>query len=102
MHDILLDGLIDTSPDDVRCRAAVKIGDSGYGGGVAPLGDTSRIMVSNVISQSTHTILIGGSLSDSILSNLVRHGSKGEAVTVASGPQYVRDVTITNARVMGD
>ena len=34
MHDILLDGLIDTSPDDLRCRAAVKIGDSGYGGGV--------------------------------------------------------------------
>ena len=62
MHDILLDGLIDTSPEDVQCRAAVKIGDSGYGGGVAPLGDTYRIMVSNVTSKSTHTILIGGSL----------------------------------------
>ena len=59
-------------------------------------------MVSNVTSKSTHTILIGGSLSDSILSNLLRQGSKGEVVTVASGPQYVRDVTITNARVTGD
>jgi hypothetical protein len=33
MHDILLDGLIDTSPGNMRCRAAVKIGDSQYGGG---------------------------------------------------------------------
>ena len=98
MHDILLDGLIDTSPEGLRCRAAVKIGDHAYGGGVAPLGDTSRIIVQNVISQSTHTILIGGSLSDSILANLVRRGS-GEAVTIASGPNNVRDVTITNVRV---
>ena len=43
--------------------------------------------------------LIGGSLSDSILANLVRRGS-GEAVTIASGPNNVRDVTITNVRVM--
>jgi hypothetical protein len=64
LHDILLDGLIDTSPDDVRCRAAVKIGDHGYGGGIAPLGDTYRIMIDHVTSKSTHTVLIGGSLSD--------------------------------------
>jgi hypothetical protein len=28
MHDILIDGLIDTSPVDMHCKAAVKIGDS--------------------------------------------------------------------------
>ena len=38
MHDILLDGLIDTSPEDVRCKAAVKIGDHAYGGGIAAPG----------------------------------------------------------------
>jgi hypothetical protein len=100
MYDILLDGLIDTSPDNIRCRAAVKIGDHGYGGGVAPLGDTRRIIVQNVTSKSTHTILIGGSLCDSILTNLLRYGSGGEAVTFASGTSNVRDVTITNVRVM--
>jgi len=100
MHDILLDGLIDTSPEDVRCRAAVKIGDTAYGGGAAPLGDTSRIIVQNVVSKSTHTILIGGSLSDSILTNIIRHGLPGEVLTVASGPSAVRDVTITNIRVL--
>lgn len=98
MHDILLDGLVDTSPDDLRCKAAVKIGDGGYGAGVAPLGDTSRIVVQNVVSRATHTVEIGGSLCDSIITNIVRHGS-GEAVTLASGPENVRDVTIANVRV---
>ena len=102
MHDILLDSLIDTSPDDVRCRAAVKIGDHGYGGGIAPLGDTYRIMIDHVTSKSTHTVLIGGSLSDSILSNIVRHGAKGDVVTAASGSEYIRNVTVTNAHVMDD
>jgi hypothetical protein len=100
MYDILLDGLIDTSPAEVQCQAAVKIGDSAYGGGVAPVGDTSRIVVNNVMSKSSHTILIGGSLSDSILTNIVQYGSSGKAVTVASGPEYVRDVTTTNIRVI--
>jgi hypothetical protein len=99
MHDILLDGLVDTSPDDVRCKAAVKIGDGGYGAGVAPLGDTSRIIVQNVVSQATRTIEIGGSLCDSIIANIVRRGS-GEAVTLASGPANVRNVTIANVRVV--
>ncbi len=99
MYDILLDGLIDTSPAEVRCKAAVKIGDHAYGTGVAPLGDTSRIIVNNVISRSEHTILIGGSLCDSIISNVIRHDMAGEAVTYASGPEHVRDVAVSNVHV---
>lgn len=100
MHDILIDGLIDTSPDDWQCRAAVKIGDSGYGGGVAPLGDTYRIIVNNVTSKSLHTILIGGSLADSILTNIIRYGATGDAVTIQAGPEYIRNLTTTNIHVM--
>ena len=99
MYDIILDGLIDTSPPGgVRCKAAVKIGDSNYGDGVAPLGDTSRIIVRNVISRSEHTVLIGGSLCDSIISDLIRWDVDGDAVTVAPGPEHMRDVIITNVR----
>ena len=100
MYDILLDGLIDTSPAEVRCRAAVKIGDTAYGGGVAPLGDTSRLIVNNVISRSQHTILIGGSLADSVISNVVRYDVEGEAITLGSGPENVRDLTTGNIHVV--
>ena len=102
MHDILIDGLIDTSPESVRCKAALKIGDHAYGGGIAPLGDTYRIIVNNVTSKSQHTILIGGSLSDSILNNMIRYGVEGDAVTVAAGPEYIRDVTISNVHIRKD
>ena len=101
LYDILLDGLIDTSPADLQCRAAVKIGDHAYGGGIAPLGDTSRIVINNVLSRSQQAILIGGSLSDSILTNIVQHGPGGQAITIAAGPEHVRDVTTTNVRVVG-
>jgi hypothetical protein len=80
----------------------VKIGDHNYGGGIAPLGDTYRIVINNVMRKSRHTILLGGSLSDSILTNIVGLGETGEVVTVASGPQYVRNVTIANVHVTGD
>lgn len=99
MYDVMLDGLIDTSPPEVRDKAAVKIGDSRYGSGVAPVGDTSRIIVTNVTSRAEHTIMIGGSLCDSIISNIIRHGTPGEAVSFVSGEENVRDVTITNTRV---
>lgn len=102
MYDIVIDGLIDSSPAEVQCRAAVKIGDTAYGGGIAPLGDTRRILISNVISKAKHTVLIGGSLCDSIISNIIRRGAEGEAVTAASGAQHVRDVTISNVRVVKD
>ena len=98
LHDMLLDGLVDNSPTGLQCRAAVKIGDRAYGGGIAPLGDTSRITISNVVSKAKSAILVGGSLCDSVLNNIVQQGP-GEAVTVASGSEYMRDVKLTNILV---
>jgi hypothetical protein len=100
LHDIMLDGLLDASPPGMRCKAAVKIGDHNYGDGVAPLGDTCRIVVNNVVSRSEHTILIGGSLCDSIISHIVRYDVAGTAVTIVPGPQFVRDVTFSNVHVV--
>jgi hypothetical protein len=98
IHDIILDGLIDTSPPEVTCRAALKIGDDNpVWGGVTPLGDTCRIIVTNVISKATYTILIAGSLSESLITNVIRHGGKGDPITVKSGPQYLRNVALTHA-----
>lgn len=99
MYDILVDGLMDTSPPEVRCKAALKIGDSGYGGGVAPLGDTYRIMVTNVLSKAQYAVLIGGSLCDSVINNVLHQGAEGNAVFVAPGPEFLRDVTIGNVQV---
>lgn len=99
LHDVVLDGLIDTSPPEVRCKAALKIGDDKYGGGVAPLGDTARIIVTNVTSRCEHTIMLGGSLCDSVISNVIRWDLPGDVVTFAAGTEHVRNLMLTNLQV---
>ena len=101
IHDIILDGLIDTSGSGKRCRAALKIGDSNpKWGGVTPLGDTYRIFVSNLMSRAEHSILIAGSLSESAISNVIKYDAPGDPITYESGPENVRRVGIVNVRSM--
>ena len=96
IHDVLLDGLLDTSTE-VRSQAAIRIGDANPAwGGVTPLGDTSRVTITNVTTRATAAVIIAGSLADSLLSNITLFDGTGDAVVVRSGPQYVRGVTQTN------
>ena len=100
IHDVILDGLIDTSTGRAA-KAAVKIGDSNpVWGGVTPLGDTYRIVINNVISRAQHTILIGGSLTESSISNVIKYEATGEPITYSSGPQFVRNLMIENIKTM--
>ncbi len=101
IHDVLLDGLIDTSGTGRQSRAAVKIGDSNpVWGGVTPLGDTYRIFLNNIMSRAQHTILIAGSLSESLITNVIKYDGQGDAITLASGPENVRQVELRNVRTM--
>ena len=98
LYDVVLDGLIDTSPPDRPCKATLKIGDSNpRWGGVTPLGDTRQLILSHIVSTSRHTILIAGSLTDSVITNVVRYREDGEPITYESGPEFVQNVQITNA-----
>lgn len=101
IHEVSLDGLIDTSGSGKRCRAAVKIGDSNpVWGGVTPLGDTYHIFINNVMSRSEHTVLIAGSLCESTLTNVLKYDAPGDPVTYESGKENVRNVEIINARAI--
>ena len=97
LYNIMLDGLIDSSSPDRPCKATLKIGDSNpKWGGVTPLGDTNRLLLSNITGTSTHTILIAGSLVDSCISNVIRYADHGDPITYASGRQYVKNVQFSN------
>ncbi|MCP4639570.1 MAG: hypothetical protein GY851_04020 [bacterium] len=101
IHDVTLDGLIDTSGTGTRSKAALKIGDSNpKWGGVTPLGDTYHIFISNIMSRCQHTILIGGSLSESVITNVVKYEASGDPITYQSGRENVRNVEISNVRAM--
>ena len=99
MYNIILDGVIDTSPDGHANRATVKIGDKNKNwGGVTPLGDTYGFHISNIHSRSKSAVLIAGSLQDSTISNVFNTdmGNKNP-VDCTSGSQYLKNVTVTNA-----
>ncbi len=97
IYNVVLDGLIDTSPPDRPCKATLKIGDSNpKWGGVTPLGDTNRLLLSNIASSSRHTILIAGSLTDSCITNVIRYRDDGAPITYASGQEYVKNVQMSN------
>mgnify|MGYP002630119570 CR=1 FL=1 len=97
IHDVIIDGLIDTFGTGKRAKAAIKIGDSNPAwGGVTPLGDTYNIIINNIISRAQHIILIGGSLSESLISNVQKYDAPGDSITYQSGKDYVRNVRVVN------
>lgn len=97
IYNVVLDGLLDTSPPGRPCKATLKIGDANpTWGGVTPLGDTSRLLLSNITGTSRHTILIAGSLADSCIVNVIRYAGDGEPITYASGREHVRNVQLSN------
>jgi len=99
IHDVILDGLLDTSGAAKPCKAALKIGDSNpKWGGVTPLGDTYRILINNIISRATHTVLIAGSLSESAITNVIKYEAPGDPITYESGIENTRQLEIINAR----
>ena len=97
IYRVTIDGVIDTSPEGVVDRATIRIGDSNPAwGGVTPLGDTNGLIVTNVQSQSRHAVLIAGSLTNSIISNVVNYNPEVSGVSFESGVENVKNVTIKN------
>ncbi|MBE6428874.1 MAG: hypothetical protein E7028_09930 [Planctomycetaceae bacterium] len=98
IHHVILDGVIDNSPEDgVRDRATVRIGDSNPNwGGITPLGDTYAITLTNIQSRAKAAVLIAGSLTDSVISNVINLNPNCEPVTYESGKERVKNVVIQN------
>ncbi|MBR0457749.1 MAG: hypothetical protein IJJ26_00795, partial [Victivallales bacterium] len=70
MTNILLDGLLDTSPAGHHGYSAIKIGDIHYGT-PAKLGETSRFQITNVQTQAKNAIQFGSPITDSQFSNIL-------------------------------
>ena len=80
LHHIQLENVMDTSPDDFHVKAAVKVGDTHYGGLAAP-GDTYGLQISRIMSNAVHAILLAGPLTDSKISDVINFNKDGETIT---------------------
>ena len=94
IYNVSIDHVMDTSAaEEKRPRAAVKIGDVRYfAASKAALGDTSRIMVSNVMSRAESVIQIQGTLRDARFTNIYGYG--GNKHLVEYGTEPVENVEI--------
>ena len=95
LHHIQLENVMDTSPDDFHVKAAVKVGDTHYGGLAAP-GDTYGLQISRIMSNAAHAILLAGPLTDSRISDVINFNKNGKAITrCAEGDTAYRNLFTT-------
>jgi polygalacturonase len=95
LYNIILDGVIDTSPPDRPGSATIRIGSSRYGGHV-PLGHTRRLFIGNISGASRNTIVIDGTLADSFISNVIHGCDTGVPIAYEAGRENVRNVLTSN------
>jgi hypothetical protein len=50
------------------------------------------------MSRSKHAVLVGGSLVDSSLENVLQEAGRGDVLTIQSRADQIRDVTTLNVR----
>ena len=101
MHDIMLDGVLDTSPEGHVCHAAVKLGDVNYGG-PARVGETARFRIGNVQTRARYAIVLGAPLADSMIDNVLmfRTRRKSELIGHHGGTHEFKNVVFHNCEVI--
>lgn len=115
LYNILVDGIMDCS-EEVRAKAAFKIGDSRYSGvRKAVLHETHNITARNIMSRAKAAVLLGGTAADSYFSNIQQYGGYAiqsdccevenlyfDGVTVNNGGLYSFEKTTGNGVVINN
>ena len=80
--NVVIDGVVDTSSDDLNNFGCIMLGtaDSGYGENC--IGGMKNISISNVISNSREAIVVGGYISDSVISNVINLNTEAPCISV--------------------
>ena len=101
MHNVMLDGILDTSPARHHCRAAIKIGDVNYGG-PAQLGETAQFHVSNIQTHACHALILGAPLADSMFSNILffQEADKADFIGFHGDKHEMRNVFFLNCQTI--
>ena len=82
IYNVVIDGIIDTAPADVKHHSTLIIGqaDSEYGKNL-PDG-VRNITVSNIVNRGQQCIVVGGYLKDSVITNVVNCNPDCPVITV--------------------
>lgn len=100
IYNVVIDGVIDTSdhPNPDGRGSTLLLGDGGgYGENLQD--SMKNIIVSNVVCNSSHAVLVAGYLTDSVITNVTNHNPNCSAITVCreNGMKNVATSSIVSA-----
>ncbi|MBQ3387607.1 MAG: hypothetical protein IJG60_00160 [Thermoguttaceae bacterium] len=93
LSNILIDGVLDTSPEEVTDKAAVLIGDVGYGG-PAPAENTDGLIVRNVISKAQIGVWLRQPVRNSLIDGVINQNPNGTALKMDPEPEQSENLLI--------
>lgn len=93
--NVVIDGLIDTAPEGLAHEGALLLGESDWGYGKNLPDSLRNITISNVISGGRKVIAIGGYLTDSVISNVIYHGTEATGIEFGR-PDCLKNVNMQN------
>ena len=80
--NVVIDGVIDTSSDDLKNFGCIMLGTADIGYGENSVDGMKNIAISNVASNSREAIIVGGYVSDSVISNVINRNPECPCISV--------------------
>jgi len=80
--NVVIDGVVDTSSDNLENFGCIMLGTADIGYGKNRVDGMKNISISNVISNSKEAIVVGGYISDSVISNVINRNAECPCISV--------------------
>ncbi|MGN0178369.1 MAG: glycosyl hydrolase family 28 protein [Monoglobaceae bacterium] len=98
--NVVIDGVVDTSPDDLEPFGGLLLGDLDNEYGINLPDSMRNISISNIVCNRPNAICIDGCLSDSVISNVTNRKNNCPAVIV-SRENGLKNVKMSNLCAVG-
>ena len=102
IHNVTVDGIVDTSPDDFHTRTTVELGAAPgiMGEPNHPYGEQAdcsifEVAFSNIISNAERVFHIPGGLQKAVIGDVSNRNPEGKGAVIKR-PELVRDVKLSN------
>ncbi len=82
IYNIIIDGVIDTSPEGFRAGGVILLGEHDTAYGDNPYDGISNISISNVICDSKEAILVLGYIKNSVITNIINRNPECPVINV--------------------
>ena len=92
--NIVIDGVIDTSPENVHHFCGIHLGVDDPSYGISLPDSMKNITISNVICNSNEAIVVNGYLKDSVITNVINRNPDCSVINVKRKDGFINVATV--------